>query len=207
MARRQAISPRYERVLSPAAMDRLRRIFRSMNRGMVVMWRMGLGRWADAWPSVGGRVLVVEHHGRKSGTQYLTPLNFASDRDSRYCLAAFGTGADWYRNVFAADRAVLWLPDGRWTATATDATDEAGAREWIRQVLIDSGFAARLFGLNPRTMTNDEIDATTATYRLVRFDVIDRCDEGFEDLLWVWLPVTAGAVAIASRSMVRRHRT
>ncbi len=178
-----------------------------MNRGMVVMWRMGLGRWAEAWPSVGGRVLVVEHHGRNSGTRYLTPLNFAADGERRYCLAAFGPGADWYRNVLAADRVVLWLPDGRWTATATAATDETGARERIRQVLIDSGFAARLFGLNPRTMTNDEIDATTATYRLVRFDVIDRCDEGFEDLMWIWLAVAAGAAVIAGQSMLRRRRT
>lgn len=187
-------------------MDRLAMLFRSMNRGMVVMWRMGLGRLSEAWPAVGGRILVVEHRGRKSGTLYLTPLNFARGGDSLYSLAAFGTGADWYRNVFAADRAVLWLHDGRWTVIATDATDETDACEWVRQVLIDSGFAARLFGLNPRTMTNDEIDTATAAYRLVRFDAIDRCDEGFEDLVWMWLPVAAGTAVIAARRMLRRRR-
>lgn len=206
MRHRPSVSPRYEWTLNPAVMDRLRMLFRSMNRGMVVVWRMGLGRWAEAWPSVGGRVLVVEHRGRKSGTLYLTPLDFARGGDSLYCLAAFGTGADWYRNVFAADRAVLWLPDGRWTVIATDVTDETDAGEWIRQVLIDSGFAARLFGLNPRTMTNDEIDAATADYGLVRFDVIDRCDEGFEDLMWVWFPIAAGAAVIAGRRVLRRRR-
>ncbi len=187
-------------------MNRLRRVFRSMNRGMVIMWRMGLGRWAEAWPSVGGRVLVVEHRGRRSGTRYLTPLNFAPEGSSRYCLAAFGVGADWYRNVLAAEDAVLWLPGGRWTAHAIDASDHLGARERIRQVLIDSGFAARLFGLSPRTMTNDEIDETTATYRLVRFDLIDRCDEGFEDLAWVWLPFAAGVGALVGLGILRRRR-
>ncbi len=206
MGRKPSISPRYERTLSPAVMDRLRTLFRSMNRGMVVMWRMGLGRWSEAWPAVGGRMLVVEHRGRKSGTLYLTPLNFAHDGDSLRCMAAFGTGADWYRNVFAADRAVLWLPDGRWTVIASDVTDETDAGEWIRQVLIDSGFAARLFGLNARTMTNDEVDAATAAYRLVRFDVIDRCDEGFEDLVWTWLPVAAGTAVIAGLRMLRRRQ-
>ena len=206
MKNHQAVSPRFEQSLSPATMDRLRKVFRSMNRVMVVMWRMGLGRWAEAWPSVGGRVLVVEHRGRRSGTRYLTPLNFAPEGSSRYCLAAFGAGADWYRNVFAAEFAMLWLPDGRWTAHAIDASDELRARERIRQVLIDSGFAARLFGLNPRTMTNDEIDETTATYRLVRFDLIDRCDEGFEDLTWVWPPVAAGMAALVGLGILRRRR-
>lgn len=205
MNRNSAVAPRFERTLSPAVMDRLGRMFRAMNRGMVMMWRTGLGRWAEAWPSVGGRVLIVEHHGRTSGARYLTPLNFAADDDSRYCLAAFGTGADWYRNTLAAGRIVLWLPDGRWTATASDVTDEAGARHWIRQVLIDSGFAARLAGLSPRTMTDDEIDATTASYRIVRFDIIDRCDEGYADLAWVWLPVAAGAAIIAGWGLLRRR--
>jgi hypothetical protein len=182
-------------------------VFRSMNRGMVLMWRLGLGRWADAWPSVAGRVLVVEHHGRKSGIRYLTPLNFAPEIRSRYCLAAFGSEADWYRNVFVTRRTVLWLPDGRWTAVAADVTGEVGSRDRIRRVLIDSGFAARAFGLNPRRMTGVEIDAATSGYRLVRFDLIDRCDESPADLSWVWVPLAAGAVAAGVSAVARRSRS
>ncbi|MEA3502419.1 MAG: nitroreductase/quinone reductase family protein [Actinomycetota bacterium] len=178
-----------------------------MNRGMVFMWRLGLGRWADAWPSVAGRVLVVEHRGRRTGTQYLAPLNFTPDGRSRYCLAAFGSRADWYRNIFATNRIVLWLPDGRWTAAAADVTDEARSRDRIRQILVDSGFAARAFGLDPRAMTNAEIDEATSGYRLVRFDLIDRFDESPADLLWVWVPIAAGAAAIGAAVAVRRRRS
>jgi deazaflavin-dependent oxidoreductase (nitroreductase family) len=187
-------------------MNRLRLVFRSMNRGMVFMWRLGLGRWADAWPSVAGRVLVVEHRGRKTGTRYLTPLNFAPDGLRRYCLAAFGSKADWYRNVFATNHAVLWLPDGRWTALAVDVTDEEASRDRTRQVLIDSGFAARVFGLDPKGMTDAEIGAATSDYRLVRFDLIDRCDEAPADLSWVWAPMAVGATGIAAAAVVRRLR-
>ena len=200
-----SVAPRYEQVLSEAVMDRLRSMFRSMNRGMVLMWRLGLGRWADAWPSVGGRILVIEHHGRTSGNRYLTPLNFTPEHRSRFCLAAFGARSDWYRNALAAGRVVVWLSDGTWIARFSDATDEDGARDRVRRVLIDSGFAARAFGLNPNVMTDAEIDAATADYRLVRLDLIDRCDEDPADLRWVWLPVAAGAAlvvcagAIASR--------
>ena len=192
MSRTPAVAPRYEQVLSEPMMARLRKMFRSLNRGMVLMWRLDLGRWADAWPSVGGRILVVEHHGRRSGNRYLTPLNFTPENRSRFCLAAFGTRSDWYRNALATGRVVVWLPDGAWIARVTDATDEEGARDRIRRVLIDSGFAARLFGLNPRAMTDDEIDAATADYRLVRLDLIDRCDEDPADLRWVRLPIAAG---------------
>ena len=202
MSRTPAVAPRYEKVLSKPVMDRLRGMFRSMNRGMVLMWRLGLGRWADAWPSVGGRILVVEHHGRKSGTRYLTPLSFTPEHRSRFCLAAFGTRSDWYRNALATGRVVVWLSDGTWIARVTDVTDEDGARDRIRRVLIDSGFAARVFGLNPNAMTDAEIDAATADYRLVRLDLIDRCDEEPADLRWVWIPVAAGAAFVVGAGAI-----
>jgi deazaflavin-dependent oxidoreductase (nitroreductase family) len=181
--------------------------FRSMNRGMVLLWRLGLGGWADAWPSFAGRILVVEHRGRRTGTRYLAPLNFTPEGHSRYCLAAFGPEADWYRNVFAAQRAVLWLPDGLWTATATDVTGGAGSLDRIRQVLVDSGFAARVFGLNPKQMTDSEIGAATSGYRLVRFELIDRCDESPADLSWMWIPAATATAAIGAALVLRKRRS
>ena len=176
-----------------------------MNRGMVLMWRLGLGRWADAWPSVGGRVLVIEHRGRTSGSRYRTPLNFTPDGRARFCLAAFGTRSDWYRNALAAGRVVVWLPDGMWMAHPSDVTEDPGSLDRTRQVLIDSGFAARAFGLNPRVMTEDEIVAATADYRLVRLDLIDRCAASPADLWWAWLPVAAG-LGLALGAVTLRHR-
>jgi deazaflavin-dependent oxidoreductase (nitroreductase family) len=207
MSRAKAVAPRYDLVLSEPVMDRLRKAFRSMNRGMVLMWRVGLGRWADAWPSVGGRILVVEHHGRKSGNRYLTPLNYTPEDRSRFCLAAFGTRSDWYRNALATGRVIVWLADGTWIARVADATDDEGARDRIRRVLIDSGFAARVFGLNPRVMTDDEIDAATNEYRLVRLDLIDRCDEDPADLRWVWLPVAGSAFLIGAGVIAYRRKS
>ena len=205
MTDRPAVAPRYEQVLSEPVMDRLRSLFRSMNRGMVLMWRLGLGRWAEAWPSVGGRILVVEHRGRMSGNRYRTPLNFTPEGRARFCLAAFGTRSDWYRNAMAAARVVVWLPDGMCMARPSDVTDEAGSLDRIRQVLIDSGFAARTFGLNPRAMTDEQIAAATADYRLVRLDLIDRCDKNPADLRWVWIPVAAGMTAVVGAFALRRR--
>ena len=207
MTNRPAVAPRYEQVISEPVLDLLRRIFWSMNRGMVLMWRLGLGRWADAWPSVGGRILVVEHRGRKSGTRYRTPLNFTPDGRTRFCLAAFGTRSDWYRNAMAAGRVVVWLPDGMCMVHPSDVTEEPGALDRIRQVLVDSGLAARAVGLNPKHMTDEEIAAATADYRLVRLDLIDRCDKNPADLWWVWLPVAAGAGLAVGAFALRRRRS
>jgi len=202
----RGVSPRYAKVLQPAALDRLRRTFRSMNRWMILLWRLGLGRCAESWPSVGGRILVIEHRGRKSGNRYLTPLNFTRDGSACFCLAAFGSGADWYRNVMATHEAVVWLPDGRWSAAAADVTDEPGARGRIRRVLIDSGFAARLFGLDPRAMTDEEIAETTATYRLVRLETTEHLDDGYADLAWAWIPIGGVATALGVARILKDRR-
>ena len=89
-------------------------------------------------------------------------------------------------------------------ARVVDATDDEGARDRIRRVLIDSGLAARVFGLNPRAMTDDEVDDATSAYRLVRLDLIDRCSEDPADLRWVWLPVAAGAAFLRFTSVLQR---
>lgn len=207
MTDRPAVAPRYEHVLSEPVLDRLRKVFRSMNPGMVLMWRLGLGRWADAWPSVGGRILVIEHRGRTSRNRYLTPLNFTPDGRSRFCLAAFGTRSDWYCNAMAARRVVVWLPDGMWMAHPSDVTEEEGSLDLIRRVMIDSGFAARAFGLNAKAMTDSEMVAATADYRLVRLDLLDRCDRSPADLWWVWLPVAAGTGLAIGACAFRRRRS
>ncbi len=56
----------------------MRRGFNQMNKGMVPLWCLGLARLMNTWPDVGGRVLVLEHVGRKSGTPHRTPVNYAN---------------------------------------------------------------------------------------------------------------------------------
>lgn len=79
----------------------------------------------------------------------------------------------------------------------------------MRQVLIGSGFAARVAGMNLVTVMDEEIDAATANYRLIRI----RCTEartgpgGPGDLSWAggdtmkarkWMLLAGVAVALAA---------
>ena len=98
MARR-GVASRYERILDPKVLEVIRRGLRRMNPGMLLIWRLGLGWSADLWPRGFGRLMVIEHVGRRSGARYRTPVNFTRDAGHVYCVAGFGPHTDWYRNV------------------------------------------------------------------------------------------------------------
>ena len=117
---------------------------------------------------------MLEHVGRRSGTEYRTPVDFSKVGDDLYCVAAFGETTHWYRNILAAPEIAVWLPDGRWVASAEDASDDPRRLDLMRQVLMDSGFAARLIGLHPRQMSDEDLDQATSTYRLLRIHPLRR---------------------------------
>ncbi|NTW98126.1 MAG: nitroreductase family deazaflavin-dependent oxidoreductase, partial [Oscillochloris sp.] len=91
----------------------LRQGFRLFNRYMLLLWRLGLGRWLSVTPTITGRYLVLTHTGRKSGLPRRTPLNFAEVDGTIYITAGFGAVSDWYRNILASPQVELWLPGGR----------------------------------------------------------------------------------------------
>ncbi|MGI9528746.1 MAG: hypothetical protein ACR2NG_03470 [Acidimicrobiia bacterium] len=197
--------PRHLRVHDPASLKVIGQAFKVLNRWMVLLWRLGLGRWAEVYPPIGGRMLVVEHRGRRSGIEYLTPLNFTRADGAVDCLAAFGPGADWYRNVMAMDDLIVWLPDGRWRCVASDVSDAEDRIDRIRSVLVDAGLAAPGFGMFPHTMSDEELADASGDYRIVRLNLVERIDSGPADLLWVWPLAALGfAGAVLARRAIRR---
>jgi deazaflavin-dependent oxidoreductase (nitroreductase family) len=147
---------------------RLRAFFRVFNRFMLSMWRLGMGRWINAWPAGGGRIMVITHTGRRTGLRRQTPVNYAPVDDAVYCTAGFGRRADWYRNLVADPAVEVWLPQERWCGVAEDVSESPDRVPRLRQVLIASGFAAYLAGLNPRRMGDDHLRRLAEEYRLIR---------------------------------------
>jgi deazaflavin-dependent oxidoreductase (nitroreductase family) len=202
------VAGRYERVLEPQVLEAMRRSFNQMNKGMVPLWRLGLARMMNSWPEVAGQLMVLEHVGRRSGTHYRTPVNFARVGDDIYVLAAFGEKTHWYRNILAAPETAVWLPDGRWVAAAEDASDDPERIDLIRQVLISSGFVAPMIGLHPRQMSDEDLDKATSMYRLLRIRPLRKApsSDGPGDLAWVWGVI--GGVLVAALvlgAMLRRR--
>lgn len=175
--------------------ERLRQLFKIGNRFMVLLFRLGLGGWGNG-PQT-SQVMVLVHKGRKSGLLRRTPVNYAVVDDVLYCTAAFGSRADWYRNVMADPRVQVWLPDGWYAGEAEEVPpDDPQRLALMRQVLIASGFAASLFaGINPKAISDEKLAEISAPYRLIRIYPSEACTGpgGPGDLAWVW-PVTTFAL-------------
>jgi deazaflavin-dependent oxidoreductase (nitroreductase family) len=167
---------------------RLRYQFKNLNKFMLLMWRLGLGSWFKIWPRVSGQVMVITHTGRKTGLKRYTPVNYAIVDGELYCTSGFGRIADWYLNIKANPNIEVWLPEGWWVGFAEEVTDQEKRLPLMRQVLIGSGFAAFVFGINPYTITDQVLDKLTTDYCLLR---IKRTEArtgpgGPGDLAWIW---------------------
>jgi deazaflavin-dependent oxidoreductase (nitroreductase family) len=172
----------------PRLEEQLRQGFKYLNRFMLLMWRLGLGPLLNMGPVMAGRYMIITHTGRKSGMKRRTPVNYALVDDEVYCTAGFGGVSDWYRNIIANPQVEVWLPDGWYAGIAEEVTHPEARLPLLREVLIGSGFAAYAAGLDPKQMTDQELEATTKEYRLIHIRrVAARTGkDGPGDLVWVW---------------------
>ena len=154
-------------------LETLRRVFHAMNPFMVFMLKIGMGWMMEIMPSVSGRIMVIKHRGRKSGKEYLTPVNYAVVDGEVYCTAGFGSISDWYRNMKANPNVEILLLKGWHKARAEDVSDSPRRTFLMRQVIIGSGFAGPLFGVNQKKLNDEQLDAETKEYRLIHF-IIDK---------------------------------
>jgi len=170
--------------------EQLRRLFKSFNRFMLLLWRLGLGSWMR-WPELSGAIMVIKHIGRKTGLTRYTPVNYVIVDGDVYCTAGYGSASDWYRNILANPLVELWLPDERWVGTAEDVSDSEDRGALLRQVIIASGFAGPLFGVDPKKLTDADFEKLMDTYRLIRIQRTEAVTGpgGPGDLAWVW-PLT-----------------
>jgi deazaflavin-dependent oxidoreductase (nitroreductase family) len=153
--------------------------------------------------------MVITHRGRKTGMFRRTPVNFAMVGNDLYCTAAYGTQADWYRNILQDPQVEVWLPDGWWKGIAEDRTESENGTEILRRVLIGSGFAARVFGLNPNDLSEEQLKSLLLKYRLIRIQLLEaRTGPGGPgDLAWIWPVITFLLVPILFYQKKSRGRT
>src|SRR3989304_9219733 len=138
-------------------MNLMRRGFSIMNKFfMVPAFRLGLGPILGS--PFGGYIMVLKTRGHKTGRWRYTPLNYAISNGNVYWIAGFGKVSHWYRNILAEPRVELILP-AMAAAGKTEIVNDAAERQTvIRQVMINSGFAAFVFGgFNPYSLTDERL--------------------------------------------------
>ena len=187
--------------INPVLALQLRQAFKYGNRFMLLMWRLGLAKYINISPETIGRIMVLTHVGRKTGAVRRTPVNYCIANNDIYCTAGFGSVSDWYRNILKNPQVEVWLPEGWWQGKAEDVSHHPDRLELLRQVLIASGFAARSIGIEPKTMTLEEIAEVSSDYKLVRIRRTAACTGpgGPGDLAWIWPAATFLLLPMAFR--------
>lgn len=145
----------------------LRRILKLINAFfMVPLFRLGLGSFVGN--PITGYIMVLKTIGRKTGKQRYAPVNYAILDGNVYCMAGFGIGTHWYRNLQAHPNVEIIAPSGPWAGVAEDATNSEEAIVVLRQLLKNSGFAGFFAGFNPFRISDTELREKTRDFPLVR---------------------------------------
>jgi hypothetical protein len=145
----------------------LQRIFKFFNRFfMVPLFRLGLGPFVGN--PITGYIMVLRTTGRVSGKRRYAPVNYAILEGNLYCMAGFGEGTDWFRNLQECPNIEILTPSGPLAGVAEDASNSEEYLLVVRQLLKNSGFAGFLAGFNPYSLSDTELREKTIEYPLIR---------------------------------------
>lgn len=93
----------------------------------VWIYKMGFGGF-ERW--VGAQWMLITHTGRKSGKRYdsmVDVMDYDKATDTYYIEAAYGTRADWYRNIQASPNFAARVGRRKFLACATPLSNENSA--------------------------------------------------------------------------------
>jgi hypothetical protein len=134
---------------------------------VVTLWRLGLGRLFNLWPTVAGRIMVMKHFDYKNGIQIFTPMNFIERDNIIYCTDQRGQISGWVQNIMANPQVEVWLPDG-WYAGQADLVDPSTDRlSLLRSFLVENPIFSRISGIDPQS-EDIEFESAVENYPLAR---------------------------------------
>jgi F420H(2)-dependent quinone reductase len=108
------------------------------------LYRRTGGRLGHTIPGVGGRMLLLDHVGAKSGTKRTSPLLYFPDGDDVVIVASkggFPKHPAWYHNLMANPDTTVQVGAERRLVHARVATPEERERLWPRAVKSYHGYA------------------------------------------------------------------
>ncbi|WP_433870463.1 nitroreductase family deazaflavin-dependent oxidoreductase [Saccharopolyspora sp. CA-218241] len=118
-----------------------RRIPRWLARLPIPLFRIGLG------PLLGGRLMVLEHRGRRSGEPRLVALEvLAREPGALYLVSGYGRRSQWFRNVLADPAVRIWTGALRGAPGRAEVLPAAEARARLQRYRDVHPAAARALG-------------------------------------------------------------
>ena len=164
----------------------LRRILKFINKFfMVPLFRLGLGSFVGN--PITGYIMIVKTIGWKTGRELYVPVNYAILDGNIYCMAGFGKGTHWYRNLIAQPNIEIIIPSGPLAGVAEDASNSEEVIRVVRQLLKNGGFAGFFAGFNPYTISDTELHEKTKDYPLVRIRPTGVGSGAGDARGWLWI--------------------
>jgi deazaflavin-dependent oxidoreductase (nitroreductase family) len=133
---------------------------------MVPIFKIGLGPFVGN--PITGYVMVLKTIGRKTGKVRYAPVNYALMNGDLYCMAGFGSGTHWYRNLQSHPNIEIIMPSGVYTGFVDDIPITEQAVHIMRQLLKNSGMAGFFAGFNPYSISDGDLQDRMKEYPLVR---------------------------------------
>jgi deazaflavin-dependent oxidoreductase (nitroreductase family) len=109
-----------------------------------LLYRVSGGRIGHTIPGIGGRMLLLDHVGAKSGTKRTAPLLYIPDGEDVVIVASkggFPKHPAWYHNLMANPDTEVQVGTERRKVHARVATSEERERLWPRAVKSYRGYA------------------------------------------------------------------
>jgi deazaflavin-dependent oxidoreductase (nitroreductase family) len=173
----------------------IRRILKVINRFfMVPLFRLGLGAFVGN--PITGYIMVLKTMGRKTGKVRYAPVNYAIVNGDLYCMAGFGSGTHWYRNLQSQPKIEIITPSGSLAGLAEDFPDTEEAGRIMRQLLKNSGFAGFFVGFNPYSISDGKLRDRMKEYPLVRIRTAGVRSGAGDPGGWLWLLCVVVTVAV-----------
>jgi hypothetical protein len=173
--------------------------WKAYEHGMVLMWKLGLGKLINLWPEATGRSLVLGLKG-SAGTR-LIPMLYCRRDEFIFCTSLMKENQDAAMDAVANPQVEVWLPDG-WYAGSAEIVEDAEERAgMLRQVLSAGGFMAPwLLGIHPQSAEEERFRQATAGYRLLRIrrQSARTGSDGPGSLAWLW-PLALLAVCLRGK--------
>ena len=173
----------------------LRRILKFINLFfMVPLFRLGLGSFVGN--PVTGYIMVIKSIGQKTGKVRYAPVNYAILDGNIYCIAGFGKGTHWFRNLKAQPKVEIIAPGGSVAGIAEDATSSNEVMPILRQLLRNSGVIGLFAGINPFSNSDIELREKTKEFPLIRIRPVGIGSGAGDAGGWLWVLSIAATVAV-----------
>ncbi|MDK2979799.1 MAG: hypothetical protein PWQ55_146 [Chloroflexota bacterium] len=120
-------------------------VYKYANTAAVWMWKLGLGKFVNLFPSAFGRKLVVDFSRREAKAPSQMPMTYIVEGDQLYCTAFMSANPDWPMSVTANSQVEVWMPDGWYAGKAELVQDEEERARILPKLQMSGGWAAKMW--------------------------------------------------------------